>query len=74
MSGFGDSSLEFTLGVWVTADAVKTPTLVASKYLWAIDDALRKYHIEIPFPQRDLYLRSAPGWPVSDRLGESNEK
>lgn len=65
MSGFGDSSLEFTLGVWVTADAVKTPTLVTSEYLWAIDDALRKYNIEIPFPQRDLHLRSAAGWPSS---------
>jgi len=74
MSGFGDSSLEFTLGVWVTADAVKTPTLVTSQYLWAIDDALRKYHIEIPFPQRDLHLRSAPGWPVSGGRGDGNEK
>ncbi|MEM5535259.1 mechanosensitive ion channel domain-containing protein [Neptuniibacter pectenicola] len=58
MTGFGDSSLDFTLGVWVTADQVKRPTAIMSDYLWAIDDAFRKYKIEIPFPQRDLHLRS----------------
>lgn len=58
MSGFGDSSLNFILGVWVTAEQVKRPTALQSDYLWAIDDAFRKYGIEIPFPQRDLHLRS----------------
>lgn len=58
MTGFGDSSLDFTLGVWVSADQVKRPTALMSDYLWAIDDAFRKYQIEIPFPQRDLHLRS----------------
>lgn len=58
MTGFGDSSLNFTLGVWVAADQVKRPTALTSDYLWAIDDAFRKYHIEIPFPQRDLHIRS----------------
>lgn len=73
MTGFGDSSLEFTLGVWVNAAAVKTPTLVTSEYLWAIDDALRKYEIEIPFPQRDLHLRSAKGWPVTKEVKSESE-
>lgn len=58
MTGFGDSSLEFVLGVWVSPEQVKRPTALMSDYLWAIDDAFRKYHIEIPFPQRDLHLRS----------------
>ncbi|MCR8922947.1 mechanosensitive ion channel [Dasania sp. GY-MA-18] len=58
MSGFGDSSLNFVLGVWVTAEQVKRPTALTSDYLWAIDDHLRKYKIEIPFPQRDLHIRS----------------
>ncbi|WP_041524180.1 mechanosensitive ion channel family protein [Gilvimarinus agarilyticus] len=59
MSGFGDSSLNFTLGVWVDPVAVKRPTQVTSDYVWAIDDALRKAGVEIPFPQRDLHLRSS---------------
>ena len=58
MTGFGDSSLDFVLAVWVGAENVKRPSSLTSEYLWAIDDALRKYNIEIPFPQRDLHLRS----------------
>ncbi|MFC3033979.1 mechanosensitive ion channel family protein [Pseudoalteromonas fenneropenaei] len=58
MTGFGDSSLNFTLGVWVQPDQVKRPTSLMSDYLWAIDDAFRKYNIEIPFPQRDLHIRT----------------
>lgn len=58
MTGFGDSSLNFTLGVWVEPDFVKHPTSLMSDYLWAIDDSFRKYDIEIPFPQRDLHIRS----------------
>lgn len=58
MTGFGDSSLDFVLAVWVAAEQVKRPAGLFSDYLWAIDDAFRKYEIEIPFPQRDLHLRS----------------
>lgn len=59
MTGFGDSSLNFILGVWVHPDAVKRPTTLFSDYLWAIDDSFRKHNIEIPFPQRDLHLRTS---------------
>ncbi|MEW6982367.1 mechanosensitive ion channel family protein [Colwelliaceae bacterium 6471] len=59
MTGFGDSSLDFMLGVWVEPEQVKRPTALVSDYLWAIDDAFRKYKIEIPFPQRDLHFRSS---------------
>ncbi|KMT63656.1 mechanosensitive ion channel family protein [Catenovulum maritimum] len=58
MTGFGDSSLNFTLGVWVGHEQVKRPTALTSDYLWAIDDALRRHKIEIPFPQRDLHIRT----------------
>jgi small-conductance mechanosensitive channel len=47
--------------VWLTPEAVKRPGAVAAAYLWEIDTKLREYDIEIPFPQRDLHLRSAFG-------------
>lgn len=55
---FGDSSLDFELVVWLTQEAVKRPGSVKADYLWAIETALRRYGIEIPFPQRDLHIRS----------------
>ncbi len=56
--GFGDSSLDFELVVWLVPDAVKRPGTVQAGYLWEIEMMLGKYGIEIPFPQRDLHLRS----------------
>lgn len=57
LKAFGDSSLDFELVVWPTLAAVKRPGSMMAAYCWAIDDALRKYEIEIPFPQRDIRLR-----------------
>lgn len=59
MKEFGDSSLNFALSVWVRGEAIKRPGLVKSEYLLAINKALVANQIEIPFPQRDLHLRSS---------------
>ncbi|WP_461516598.1 mechanosensitive ion channel family protein [Porticoccus sp.] len=59
MKEFGDSSLNFALSVWVRGDSIKRPGLVKSEYLLAINKALVENQIEIPFPQRDLHLRSS---------------
>lgn len=56
--GFGDSSLDFELVVWVDPDAVIRPAAVQAQYLWEIETSLKQHGIEIPFPQRDLHLRS----------------
>jgi len=55
---FGDSSLDFELVVWVGPDLIVTPGKTQAQYLWAIEDELKKRQIEIPFPQRDLHIRS----------------
>ncbi len=59
--GFGASSLDFELVVWVGPDSVSRPGTVQAAYLWEIHTALYKYQIEIPFPQNDLHLRSVLG-------------
>ena len=57
--GFGDSTLDFELRVW-TVTKVQTPLVLKSDLYFAIFDAFKKRGIEIPFPQRDLHLRTAP--------------
>ncbi|MEZ4383373.1 MAG: mechanosensitive ion channel [Nannocystaceae bacterium] len=54
--GFGDSSLDFELRLWI-ADA-DLRLIVRSELLAAIDAAFAENDIEIPFPQRDLHVRS----------------
>jgi potassium efflux system protein len=56
--GFGDSSLNFELVVWLTPPAVKRPSAVMADYLWEIHSALERHSIEVPFPQRDVHLKS----------------
>ena len=63
---FGDSSLNFELVVWLKPEAVKRPAAVQAAYLWEIETRLKKYDIEIPFPQRDLHLRSLFGMKDQD--------
>jgi small-conductance mechanosensitive channel len=58
-SGFGDSSLDFELVVWSDEMTFK-PRRFKSELYYAIEKALRDNAIEIPFPQRDLHLRSGP--------------
>ncbi|HJU09036.1 MAG TPA: mechanosensitive ion channel domain-containing protein [Rhodanobacteraceae bacterium] len=58
LTGFGDFTLNFALVVWLNADAVKHPSSVAAAYNWALHNAFLKYNIELPFPQRDLHVRS----------------
>ncbi|MDK2849260.1 MAG: hypothetical protein PWP34_2613 [Desulfuromonadales bacterium] len=54
---FGDSSLNFMLLCWIPNAVEKFD--VISELNHAIDKGFRENGIEIPFPQRDLHLRSA---------------
>lgn len=74
MRGFGDSSLDFELLCWV--DHPSQRGLVSHQLFMTIYKALNAAGIEIPFPQRDLWVRGMPeasdgegatSLPTSDR-------
>ena len=53
---FGDSSLNFELRFW--AGELWTTDVILSDLRFAIDREFRNESIEIPFPQRDLHLKT----------------
>jgi len=57
MMAFGDSSIDFDLRFWIT-DPENGIANVRSEVYLAVHDKLVEAGIEIPFPQRDLHLRS----------------
>jgi len=66
--GFGDSSVDLELRIWVT-DPEKGTVNVASDIRLAIWDAFHENGIEFPFPQRDLHISSAEGLEgIADRF------
>jgi small-conductance mechanosensitive channel len=56
-AGFGDSSLNFELVVW-SSEMSNRPRRYRSELNFSIERKLREAGIEIPFPQRDLHIRS----------------
>lgn len=58
MTGYGDSSLDFSLRAWTTRN--DQWVVIRSELLIAIGNALTEAGIEIPFPQRDLHIIESP--------------
>lgn len=58
--GYGDSSVDFSLAIWI--DDFMNMRRVSSDVRFIIWEELAKRGIEIPFPQRDLHLRSSINW------------
>lgn len=54
---FGDSALNLELGIWIRVGSIGRQQLY-SDINFAIDKAFRDHDIEIPFPQRDLHVRT----------------
>lgn len=55
--GFGDSALNFELRCW-SRTLVTKPNKLISALNFAIYDKFAEHKIQIPFPQRDLHIRS----------------
>ncbi|MEI8573984.1 mechanosensitive ion channel protein MscS [Methylomonas sp. LW13] len=54
--GFGDSALQFKINVFVRE--LSDRTVVTHRLHTKIYEALLAHHIEIPYPQRDVHIRS----------------
>ncbi len=53
---FGESALNFELRVW-TRELLDRPGRLTSQLNFSIWEKFREHNIEIPYPQRDLYLK-----------------
>ena len=58
LMGFGDSSVDLELRFWIS-DPINGVSNVKSEVLLNVWDTLKEHNIEIPFPQRDLHIRSS---------------
>jgi small-conductance mechanosensitive channel len=67
--GFGDSALNFELHFWVMQDS--NWIRVRSEIAMAVMKCLDQAGIEIPFPQRDLHLRSVPAGTGASEVPDS---
>jgi small-conductance mechanosensitive channel len=70
---YGDNSLNFKLRVW-TADRAHTPAILKSDLYFAMFKVFAAQGVELPFPQRDLHIRSSDialpfGGPVNGQGG-----
>ncbi|PKP53196.1 MAG: mechanosensitive ion channel protein MscS [Bacteroidetes bacterium HGW-Bacteroidetes-1] len=55
--GFGDSSLNFLVMVW-TSEYNDRPRILRSELYYEIFSKFKEHNVEIPFPQRDIHLKS----------------
>ncbi|NRA68652.1 MAG: mechanosensitive ion channel [Pseudobacteriovorax sp.] len=70
-SDFGASSLDFDLRIW--SKELWTSDLIRSAVRFKIDEEFRLHNIEIPFPQRDLHIRSGLDRDTKDPLPVESE-
>ena len=58
LRGFGDSSVDLEIRIWID-DPEEGRSNVMSEVLLGVWDRFHDHGIEIPFPQRDLHLKSS---------------
>jgi small-conductance mechanosensitive channel len=68
LKGFGESSVNLELRFWIR-DPQNGVSNVKSQILLLVWDKFHQHGIEIPFPQRDLHVRSVFGRQDDDGIG-----
>ncbi|MGA2402036.1 MAG: hypothetical protein ABSG91_10045 [Syntrophobacteraceae bacterium] len=69
IAGFGDSSLNLELLVWIDIGRTAEKD-IKSRLYFTIIEALNEAGIEIPNPQRDIHIRSGP-LSLADACGDN---
>jgi small-conductance mechanosensitive channel len=67
LKAFGNSSLDFILRFWIR-DPIDGLTNVRGQVLLALWDILKRESIEIPFPQRDINMRTPVQVEFAERI------
>jgi len=57
-TGYGDNSINFELRIW-TCEHAHTPSTLKSDLYFSLFKTFSEQGIELPFPQRDLHIRSS---------------
>jgi small-conductance mechanosensitive channel len=68
LMGFGDSSVDLELRIWIS-DPANGVVNVRSEVLLGVWDKFHANNIEIPFPQRDVHIKSGSELGVTVRRG-----
>lgn len=67
LTKFGDNGLEYELIVWANVRGVAGRSSVRASYMAEVQRAIRENKLEVPYPQRDLHIKS---WPSKDHAPE----
>lgn len=65
LMGFGESSVNFELVAWINLNVPVPYETASSALFWELDTTLKNKGIEMPFSQRDLYIKSFPSGILS---------
>lgn len=71
LRGFGDSSVDHEILVWIS-DPEAGVGNVQSEILNRLWDLFKENDVEIPFPQRDIHIKSLPPGPVPAGLSHGS--
>jgi small-conductance mechanosensitive channel len=65
IKGFGDNSVDIELRFWIS-DPAKGVTNIKSAVYLEVWDLFHEHNIEIPYPQRDIHIRTGGSLPATD--------
>ncbi len=73
--GFGDNSLNFSIKVWCRINQLTRIRMgLHSDYYFVLFKKLKEANIEIPYPQRDLHIKSWPNDLIDFLRGKEKNK